>query len=464
MPRTEYNGRLVRLSDPLAVPEIVVPRRFDTPLNPPPPRPPRPAGRPPRPPADAPPPAPLRPEDDAGDGPEPLLVEAEGVMRDLCRGLNRVFESLPTTISRPADVKRALRVDDPLASRLWRIASVAHPIDAVEFLPTINQLRRAVKAAQRAGAGEGPSLRAMEAVEALDVFMRTHTGDLGQFEALTSRGAADAGEALRLRHRRAAFKTNSQVWEMHARTAVVCSIFHEGATAHSEHAEVIKGYAGLQVLRPNRRLEVQTSVWYYTPDPQGHEPSEHAHHPLPPALMEDFVEGPLPRMVSTPGRHGGLDTHISLPALDRSAAATFYTEQVVPDTNTLAEPDPAWKLQALVRLPSELLHLDLWIPSGWSDPATFSERTFGCLCAPERARECREADHIEVHSDVQTFLNVRGDEPPAAPEVARWSEAIASATARLGLSERRFDVYRCRVKFPVLHSVVGLMVKAKTKG
>ncbi|MFT3686910.1 MAG: hypothetical protein QM783_18645 [Phycisphaerales bacterium] len=309
-----------------------------------------------------------------------VLGGAEEVMQTVCRELSRLLASMPTTIARTQDLERALKVDNPLASRVWRLASATDAITAVELLPTVNQLKAVIKAAARAGAKATATERASSAIEALESYIDLHAGDMGQFEALVARagggkdGAAGAAsESLKLKHRRAAFKTNSQVWELQARSFAACAIFHEAdRSPQSEDVAFFRGYAKLQVLQPNHRLELRTSAHM---DRQA--------GVLLPSLIEQHVDGPRPELVS---RQIGdrVDTYMTFPALGKSNASTFYTRQLVQNSDSLSEPNPFWSTRTMIKVPCELLQLEVWVPAGWSDPTTAFAEAFACSSAPSR--------------------------------------------------------------------------------
>lgn len=389
-------------------------------------------------------------------------------MKGVSQGMARLLASLPTPIVRTNDLERVLKVDNPLASRVFRIANAENPIEAAELLPTINQFRAVVRAAEKAGVGQQVCQRAISAIEALDEFIRIHAGDLGQFEALVSLGkgmdgGGAAGESLRLKHRRTAFRANCQVWQMQAAQTAVSGIYHEGESAGIEHALVIRGYADLRVLRPNHRLDVSTRLQHYQQDTDYNSEDSLQKGSIRPSLIEGFIRGPRPKVVTAQGKQGLLESHVSLPTLGKANASTFFTQQLVRDTDSMIEPDPKWEIRVFVKVPSESLIIDLLVPAGLTDPATVCGEAFGCASAPEQALEGRPADRLDAQSVVQTYLNVAADDPPPATEIARWSEMLASVMAEHGLADRRFDVYRCRMKYPLLHSVVGLRVGGKKK-
>jgi hypothetical protein len=293
-----------------------------------------------------------------------------------------------------------------------------------------------------------------------------HAGDMGQFEALVARrggGAGGAGsaasESLKLKHRRAAFKTNGQVWELQAKSFAACAIFYEADRGpQSEDVAFFKGYAKLQVLQPNHRLELKTYAHLRRQAKESEVDPVQAGILLP-SLIQEHVEGPRPELVSKQV-DDRLDTYMTFPALGRSNASTFYTGQLVRQSDSLADVKPFWSTRTMIKVPCELLQLEVWVPSGWSDPSSVFAEAFGCSSAPEQALESREADRIDVYPMVQAYRGVLSDEPPPSPEIEKWAEVVESVVRKHGLLGQRFDVYRCRVKYPVLHSVVRLRVEA----
>src|SRR5690349_21978367 len=106
-------------------------------------------------------------------------------MSGLCASLSRLLDHLPAPVERAAELERALQIDSPLAWRVFRIARAVDPAEAVEHLPTVNQLRRAVGQAE----GHVPKAvydGAMSAIERLGGIVSSLGGDQRGFESLVS--------------------------------------------------------------------------------------------------------------------------------------------------------------------------------------------------------------------------------------------------------------------------------------
>src|SRR6476469_1645215 len=115
----------------------------------------------------------------------PVEEQIRCVMSGLCAALSKLLFKHPAAIEKAADLERALRIDSPLAWRVFRIARAVDPAEAVEHLPTVNQLRRAV--AQTSGIAPPAAVEAATAaVERLGDIMTSLGGDQRGFESLVS--------------------------------------------------------------------------------------------------------------------------------------------------------------------------------------------------------------------------------------------------------------------------------------
>lgn len=402
--------------------------------------------------------------------PDQIANESIGAIRGLTEALGHLFDSLGMQVSRPGDLERILRVDNPLASRLWRLARARDPISAVALLPTINQMRGAVRAAVKAGASQAAADAAQGALDEFGRVVSTHAGDVTDFEAMIARLSDAPSDRLTLKHRREHFRSSSKVWGRQARAIAIATILHEDRHSGMQAAISVRGHFEFRVLRVGTTLETRA---YLRHNPAGRTNVRGIRTPGadgaskatvgPPTLIASFGSGPTPELVpvETPDPAVAI-MNVVVPALGKASSATFFLKQNVEGIDPKLEPIPYYGLGLLVPIPVELIQLDLWVPAGWSDPTTLRHGAFACADSPERARERREQDRIEVHEVMQVFRGV--SRPPPSPDLAKWSDVVGHVLGEHGLEGRLFDIYRCRVAYPVLHSNVHMMTNATALG
>jgi hypothetical protein len=93
-----------------------------------------------------------------------------------------------------------------------------------------------------------------------------------------------------------------------------------------------------------------------------------------------------------------------------------------------------------------------------SDPATARFCAYGRRTHPERVYDERPADLLPIRENVSYFGST--DTVPAMEGSPNHAEAVHSVLERHGWLGARFDIYRCRVPFPVLHTLLCLNVDA----
>lgn len=405
---------------------------------------------------------------------EPALADATGVQTEsvpqaaarvvleLRDAIAQLIQSLPERPYRAADLKRTLGVDQPLASRTWRLAGAREAAEVIGTAPTINQLRRVVRAAEKAGAKPAAAEAARAAIARLSASLEVNATDIAHFEAMVVRapGGAGSGEALLRKHRRAAFMANNQVWGARAQGAVHCCVFFESEDQRRESVLVVRGFTGFHSLRPGSPLELR-SRFRFVP---GYESAPTSAPTLPaqveappPVMLTEFGSGPTARLETVEAAGGYHVTRVCVPVAGKSDASTFYFERVAHDTADTKQPaHPVFSLLTFVQVPAEWMDLTLWVPGGRSDPSTLHADVYACGYSPENARLCREDDRVEVHPRV-AYLG-RHVNPPPNRDIPRWSEAISHVLEKHHLAGRKFDVYGCRVAYPILHSVVRIRV------
>jgi hypothetical protein len=179
-----------------------------------------------------------------------------------------------------------------------------------------------------------------------------------------------------------------------------------------------------------------------------------ASHALGMEWIPEFMTEPLPDLVPTASSDGQRLTEVNFPPSGRAGAVTLYTSQRDLDGARGAQAD--YGLNHAVSTPTEILELELLVPEGLSDPQTVRANVFGRRSDPARAIELRTVDLLPQR-EVAIFLGAL-DRLPALGSVPRHHEAVEHVLGKLGWLGMRFDVYRCSVPFPIMHTTISLSV------
>ncbi len=271
----------------------------------------------------------------------PVEEQIRAVMTGLCTALSKLLDRLPVAIERAADLERALQIDSPLAWRVFRIARAVDPAEAVEHLPTVNQLRRAV--AQASGQVPMPVYEAAAgAVEQLGNIVSSLGGDQRGFESLVSALSPGGVRRVELQHRRSAFRANVHLWGMHVRCLSLLVIIHTNNETGEIDGYFVHGYHDVRPTRPGVPMIIRSRL------------KADAQHPVPegapqPAVSHDtdFLEAystlPRPSLAVSAREDGFVETRVGFRGVSAADAETIMLGRYVKRAFDISE--EVWRPQ-----------------------------------------------------------------------------------------------------------------------
>jgi hypothetical protein len=376
-------------------------------------------------------------------------------MSGLCGALSKVLDQLSTPIERAADLERALQIDSPLAWRVFRIARALDPAEAVEHLPTVNQLRRAITQAS----GQVPTAVFEEAVRAANEFgtmVNSLGGDQRGFESLVSALSPGGVRRVELQHRRSAFRANVHLWGMHVRCLSLLVIIHPNEKTGEIDGYFVHGYHEARPTRPGVPMILRSRLKADSPHP-GAAP---AGTPQPAVshdtdFLETFSTLPRPSLTVAQREDGFVETHISFRGVSPADAETIIVGRYVTRAFDISE--ETCDLKMFVSWPCEMLHADVLIPSGLTDPSAAAIELYTCRDDPRQAFSLRRDDRAAFHEQPKVFAGV--GRPPPSANYPRLREVFEDAVEKHGWGGGSYDSYRVQVPFPMMHGLVRLVLR-----
>ncbi len=378
---------------------------------------------------------------------------AAAVMTDLREALNGLLGVLADPIDRAVDLERSLRLDKKLAWQVFRLAR-SQGLSEVANVPPRPSVRRLLDAARRRKVPKRLVEKVESAFRRFEALVVEHGGDReGLFSIIGSRTGA-TGEQFELKVRKTAFRANAHIWGAQAQMQVRTLIHQVRAEpVYAENTVLISGDVGLQRLRQSDPL-VMVRWWAVSEAPAGGAGGGAApvvDHQV--ALLPEFCSRPPPRMVAKPAPDGSMETELVIPA-GRTGAVTLYSSQLF--ENTAQSRQALYFGRMFVTLPVEEAVWELLVPVGLTDPATARPVVYGRRAHPEQVYDERPGDLLPRQGTC-AYLGEVESVPPleGAPGHAGAVRHVLAARGWLGM---RFDLYRCRVRYPVLHTLVCLKV------
>ena len=383
-------------------------------------------------------------------------------MANLQRALADLVTALPDPIERAVDLENALRVDKKLGWQVFRLARSASLAEAAN-VPSRRSGARLLAAAEARDVPRPVIENIRAAFRRFEEFAAEHGGDREGLTSLLRGIASEKDDQYEVKVRRSLFRAHAHVWgtqvQMQVRTAIS---FPKPSPASVEDVALIMGDIGMQRLREREPLSIVR--WIRTGDSPHNEVQSAGPDAAPIVeprrergvdLLHEFCTHPLPNMIPKPSALGGIETELVMPP-GRAGAVTIYSTQL--HENAEVVPHAFYDGRMFITMPVETVVWDLLVPAGLSDPATARAVVYGRRSHPEQVYDERMSDLLPQRETVR-YLGAT-ESVPALDGAPRYPDAVREVLRRLGWVGARFDVYRCRIAFPVLHTLLIVRVDA----
>lgn len=416
----------------------------------------------------------VRPRMTSAPAPEAELTttafetEAAEVLSELALAFRRLVEALPVPIERPAHLQKLLKVKYNTAWRTLTVIRANPPIAAGADVPTPRQLQQLLDGAARQEVKPSVLERVRRAYAAFEALVHRHAGKAVKsgssagkgvggraiFDALLGAVHGDAAARQEVVHRRAAYKGNSFIWGQQARTLLRCVVWHQGATNEALDAALISGFSQVHALRIDTPLDLKRQAGA-RPTPtddlqRDFQPSQDVH------VLDEFSTRPLPKVVTSRGRLGVLETTLRFDGIGKEAAVNCYMSEIVRNAGRRVMDNLS--MTALVAVPAEVLLLTMLVPKGLCDPKTLGVTTHGNPTLLESLRDRIPEFALPVKETAEyigTSLKTL-----ETTDVPRYPQMVESVLKGFGWNETEFDIFRCCVRYPILQTFVHLTVNS----
>lgn len=402
-----------------------------------------------------------------------LMADAVQVLADLrsaCSGLIAALShGSGVPIHRATDLQRALNIRTTIAWQLFRIATSTDPMDEVEAVPGPVAVRRVIEAARVKGVPEQRLEQLAESILAFDRLVQTHAGSRRAFNSMIASLGSDADEAIGLSSRRAAFHANSHVWGLRARACLWSTTYFPGKSPDHISAASIRGPIGVSRLRSNAPYIVSGYVAFERDEQDASQPeplgSPNDPESPDPRLLLPYCTRPLPEISSSLTDDRFVVTEMPPGPVGNCGASTILLADVTRNSRWKEPAEKPYIVNSMgVATPFEVLVVDTMFHHGMFGRLTPRPRVFGRHSFPlgMKPHLYRDSDTLPVA--VHAAYLGRGPSAIESPDIPRYVEMYADLCQKLNLNPDDFDVYRCRVEYPILHAHVGVWIDLPQQG
>ncbi|HSI48815.1 MAG TPA: hypothetical protein VLA61_11125 [Ideonella sp.] len=358
-------------------------------------------------------------------------------------------------------LQAVLKLSQSAVSRLMTSTRSSDPLATLFAIPGQEALRQMLKGAAQHGASSDAIARVDEAISGFERFIDVDMGDRATLEAVLSDWAQESRATFELRHKTAAFKSVSALRGVQAQLVLNTGILYPSATNADFHDCVgIDALLGCRRTRPSGVLRVCSSSMVA----EGSRFIASGINGQPVHTMADML---LPQFstISTDeievASHGHIvETAVSGLPLGRADGhgGDLVFGQLYRNLHRARRGagGPTAGLGGQAEPPSEvyivdaLLHDDVW--PGVAPEVRLYDTVVRGIAHPDDP--ARTGDRLDMLESVQSLG--RGPSALRMPEFPQYPELIRHACETLGWDVNKLRGYRCKVRYPIYGSQIGL--------
>lgn len=356
-------------------------------------------------------------------------------------------------IRKAVDIHKVFGLNRQLAWYVYRVATAPHPRDTGPFIPGTAQMNKFIQAAKRQGVNAEILNNVREAYAAFEAMVERHAGDRDTFESMISHSDEARRELIDLQRKREAFRANGHLWGVQSRAMVMTEILRPSTTPGKVDEATINGDVDSRQVRPE--VALQDSIRWKHVDASSLEP---APEPIDPSgvvaggvnLLADFCSKPTPEFNVQTDEEGYCRASLIRRGIGNCAATTYFIGNVIRGIPTNNDHSYIRRLHR----PTELFLQDFLIHrSLWDGPPPQVS-----VCAVDLSNSNRPINWNGVKLPVQEKVVElgMGTDVLLTTEIPRYRDMIEHAFNCLGWPAKEFRVFRCKIEYPVMHSVIRL--------
>jgi hypothetical protein len=401
--------------------------------------------------------------------PAAFPVEAQEVLRRLRRAIAEMFDSVPGGIGKSRDVQKLFGVSTKLS---WQIFKLAGPGDALSLAPHVPKeaaMRRVLEGAEKYGVPARLINEVRTAYSAFEALIETHAGDRASFESMAVglSGSSDTGQAD-VQHRKAIFRGHSHFYGAQVETRVITHFMHPSGEPDRYDLAALRSKFGLRRLRADAEVVVDSIRMYPPPGTDavhwGYIDQEMAERYGAPILPPGCSE-PVPPLHTRQGPLGRTYFELADDVLGQRGAVNLSFGQVL--CNTVLSPSDdgrtkGWLVLTHTLTPAACLIADMLVHRQTMPRLTHEVNIYG------------HANQAQPYEIEQTYPRLPFREQITKLEAGidgarihgtpQYIDLLRYVCEHRGWHLDDFDVYRLKIEFPLLDSLVAMRFDLPPRG
>ena len=387
--------------------------------------------------------------------------EAQEVLRQLRRAIAEMFDSVPGGVRKSRDVQKLFGVSTKLS---WQIFKLAGPGDAMSLAPHVPKaaaMRGFLEAAGKHAVPVHHLDKVRAAYSAFEHLIETYAGDRTSFDSMASGLSGTGSKQTGLQHRKAIFRGHSHFWGAQVDTRIITHLMHPSTVANRFDMAAIRSKFGLRRLRSDAEVVVDTirvsppaGRAEYHWDYLDADAAQRYGAPILPQVSTH----PLPVLRTVPGTMPGkMNSELNDAAFGRRGAVNLTFGQVWRETELSPSEDgkrQGWLVLTHIHTPTALFIADMLVHRP-TFPRVVSQIEVYGHCSGDSPYGI-ERTHPSLPLAEQIAKLDAGADDARIQGVPQYHEALQHVCDRLSWRLDDFDVYRVRIEYPLLDTLVAM--------
>lgn len=379
------------------------------------------------------------------------------VLTNIRMAMVEFVDALPGSPRRPHDISRILEIDRNLAWKVTRVIGEADAFGAAGHIPGSYGLNILLDAAARQGVSGIVVDNVRAAAERYRALIAVHAGDRASLQLLLSGQSRKGQRQAEILHRRAAFRANSFILGIQARTHLRADFVTAGVDGRFDLAS-IANLVDLYRIRPGApyvisqpRCAGDDGVYRAAPtEPIDSDQVKEGEVPL----LRDFSSHPTPTFRRVEAG-SAVEFRLDTGPVGKAGAITCAVGNIVRSVEAMirSPANPYAGIIALARVPCEVFIFDNFLHENLCGSAEHDVAIYSDIYGrPDVGGLFRE--DYRLPCDVEVAYLGKGTSVVMTQDVPRYPELAAHVFDRLGWPAERFRVYRVKLRYPFIPSSV----------
>lgn len=390
-----------------------------------------------------------------------MIAESRDALQELRRSFIELYATIDADAEAPQDVARRFGLNRNLTWKLSRVITAEDPFAALNHLPGNQGITLALQAIEKGGAPRAAIAQVEHALEEFQRVVEAHADDRAHLELTLEASGLLAREAGFESGRELAFRGNSAIWGVQAKTRLSFVVLGPNRN-DPDLADVahVGGIIGTRRLRPQtewRLFHIQQHdetgaaiAQLFRPEPLDANDAEGM-----PGLLKDFTSPTIPT-INIRKHSSGVEFMLPSGPVGKSGVFDAFIGFAVRGLPRYRNAEnPSGSIATLIALPCERTITDILIHRSMLPAGGISAKLYGF---PHGGLDTPVAQTVKNELPLfERMVQLAGSPPAVATShVPKYGQLVTHVMKRMEWNASEYVGYRLMLEYPPMSSKLVL--------